>query len=118
MNTTIKTISIDIETYSSIDLVKCGVYKYAESPDFEILLFAYSVNEGDVCVVDVASGEEVPEEILAALADDSVEKWAYNAQFERVCLSSWLRRHHPEHFHSYSIPEDTVGDYISPYSWT
>ena len=58
MNTTIKTISIDIETYSSIDLVKCGVYKYAESPDFEILLFAYSVNEGDVCVVDVASGEE------------------------------------------------------------
>ena len=117
MNTTIKTISIDIETYSSVDLVKCGVYKYAESPDFEILLFSYSVNEGDVCVVDVASGEEVPEEILAALTDDSTEKWAYNAQFERVCLSNWLKRHHPEHFCSYSIPEDTVGDYISPYSW-
>ena len=117
MNTTIKTISIDIETYSSVDLVKCGVYKYAESPDFEILLFGYAINEGEVCVVDVASGEEVPEEILAALTDDSIEKWAYNAQFERVCLSNWLRRHHPEHFCSYSIAEDTVGDYISPYSW-
>ncbi len=117
MNTTIKTISIDIETYSSVDLVKCGVYKYAESPDFTILLFGYSINEGEVCVVDVASGEEIPEEILAALTDDSIEKWAYNAQFERVCLSNWLKRHHPEYFCSYSIPEDTVGDYISPYSW-
>ena len=117
MNTQIKTISIDIETYSSVDLVKCGAYKYAESPDFEILLFGYSINEGGVCVVDVASGEQVPEEILSALTDDSIEKWAYNSQFERVCLSNWLRRHHPEHFYSYSIPEDTVGDYISPYSW-
>lgn len=117
MNTTIKTISIDIETYSSVDLVKCGVYKYAESPDFTILLFGYAINEGEVCVVDVASGEEVSEEILAALTDDSTEKWAYNAQFERVCLSNWLKRHHPEHFCSYSIPEDTVENYISPYSW-
>ncbi len=117
MNTQIKTISVDIETYSSVDLVKCGAYRYAESPDFEILLFGYSINEGDVCVVDVASGEIIPEEILAALTDDSIEKWAYNAQFERVCLSNWLHRHHPEHFYSYSIPEDTVGDYISPYSW-
>ncbi len=117
MNITIKTISIDIETYSNVDLVKCGVYKYAESPDFEILLFGYAINEGEVCVVDVASGEEVPEEILAALTDDSIEKWAYNAQFERVCLSNWLRHHHPEYFCSYSIPEDTVVDYISPYSW-
>lgn len=117
MNTQIKTISIDIETYSSVDLVKCGAYKYAESPDFEILLFGYSINEGDVCVVDVASGEIIPEEILAALTDDSITKWAYNSQFERVCLSNWLRRHHPDYFSSYSIPEDTVGDYISPYSW-
>ena len=83
----IKTLSLDLETYSSVDLAKCGVYKYAESPDFEILLFAYCVNEEPVQVVDVACGEEVPVEVLAALTDDAVEKWAYNAQFERVCLS-------------------------------
>ena len=77
----IKTLSLDLETYSSVDLVKCGVYKYAESPDFEILLFAYSVNEEPVKVVDVACGEEVPEEVLASLTDNAVEKWAYNAQF-------------------------------------
>ncbi len=113
----IKTLSLDLETFSSVDLVKCGVYKYAESPDFEILLFGYSVNEGPVKVVDVACGEEVPEEILAALTDDAVEKWAYNAQFERVCLSNWLRRHHPEHFRSYGVPEDSVGGYLDPTSW-
>ena len=114
---TIKTLSLDLETYSSVDLPKAGLYRYAESPDFEILLFAFSVNEGPVQVVDVACGEEVPEAILAALTDDSVEKWAYNAQFERVCLSYWLRRHHPEHFRSYSIPEDTVGNYLDPSAW-
>ena len=113
----IKTLSLDLETYSSIDLAKCGVYKYAESPDFEILLFAYSVNERPVQVVDVACGEEVPEEILAALTDDSVEKWAYNAQFERVCLSYWLRREHPRHFKGYGVPEDSVGNYLNPSSW-
>lgn len=113
----IKTISLDLETYSSVDLVKCGVYKYAESPDFEILLFAYSVNGGPVQVVDVVSGEEVPEVILAALTDESVEKWAYNAQFERVCLSNWLRRHCPRHFRGYSIPEDSVGGFLSPHGW-
>ena len=113
----IKTLSLDLETYSSIDLAKCGVYKYAESPDFEILLFAYSVNECPVQVVDVACGEEVPEEILAALTDDSVEKWAYNAQFERVCLSYWLRRNHPRYFKSYGVPEDSVGGYLDPASW-
>lgn len=113
----IKTLSLDLETYSSVDLPKAGLYRYAESPDFEILLFAYSINEGPVQVVDVACGEEVPEEILAALTDDSVEKWAYNAQFERVCLSYWLRRHHPEHFSSYSIPEDSVGNYLDPSAW-
>ena len=107
---TIRTLSLDLETYSSVDLAKCGAYKYAESPDFEILLFAYSVNEGPVQVVDVACGEEVPEGILAALTDDAVEKWAYNANFERICLSNWLRRHHPRFFRSYSIPEDSVGD--------
>lgn len=113
----IKTLSLDLETYSSVDLTKCGVYKYAESPDFEILLFAYSINEQPVQVVDVACGEEVPEEILAALTDESVEKWAYNAQFERVCLSNWLRRRHPEHFASYSIPEDSVGGFLDPSGW-
>lgn len=113
----IRTLSLDLETYSSVDLVKCGVYKYVESPDFEILLFAYSVNNEPVQVVDIAGGEEIPEVILAALTDDFVEKWAYNAQFERVCLSNWLRRHHSEHFTSYSIPEDSVGGYLTPYAW-
>ena len=113
----IKTLSLDLETYSSIDLAKCGVYKYAESPDFEILLFAYSVNECPVNVVDIACGDEVPEEILAALTDDTVEKWAYNAQFERVCLSYWLRREHPRHFKGYGVPEDSVGNYLNPSSW-
>lgn len=113
----IKTLSIDLETYSSIDLAKCGVYKYAESPDFEILLFAYSVNESPVKVADVACGEEIPEDILAALTDDSVEKWAYNSQFERVCLSYWLRREHPRHFKGYGVPEDSVGNYLNPASW-
>ena len=113
----IKTLSLDLETYSSIDLAKCGVYKYAESPDFEILLFAYSVNECPVNVVDIACGDEVPEEILAALTDDTVEKWAYNAQFERVCLSYWLRREHPRHFKGYGVPEDSVGNYLNPASW-
>lgn len=113
----VKTLSIDLETFSSVDLVKCGVYKYAESPDFDILLFAYSADGAPVQVVDVACGEEVPEEILAALSDEAVEKWAYNAQFERVCLSSWLRRNYPQHFRSYSIPEDSVGNYLSPIGW-
>ena len=114
---TIKTLSCDLETYSSVDLAKCGVYRYCESPDFEILLFAYSVNEGPAQVVDVACGEEVPEEILAALTDDTVEKWAYNAQFERVCLSYWLRREYPLYFKGYGVPEDSVGNYLNPASW-
>ena len=111
------TLSLDLETYSSVDLAKCGVYKYAESQDCEILLFAYSVNEGPVQVVDVASGEEVPKEILYALTDENVEKWAYNAQFERVVLSVWLRRYYPDCFESYSIPEDTVSGYLDPCGW-
>lgn len=113
----ITTLSIDLETYSDVDLKKTGVYPYAESPNFEILLFAYSVNEGEVQVVDIACGETVPEEILAALTDDTVMKWAYNCQFERVCLSYWLKRNYPQYFESYSIPEDTVGNYLDPSSW-
>ena len=85
-----KRLSIDLETYSSVDLGKSGVYKYAESEDFGILLFAYSIDDGEVKVIDLASGEIIPEEILSALSDESVEKWAFNANFERVCLSRFL----------------------------
>ena len=88
----IETLSIDLETRGSVDLVKAGVYKYAESPDFAILLFGVSVNSGPVRVYDLACGETVPEEIVAALMDGSVIKSAFNAAFERVCLSVWLRR--------------------------
>jgi DNA polymerase len=86
-----KRLSLDLETFSSVDLGKCGVYKYAESPDFEILLFAYSVNGGEVRVIDLANGDTVPQDIIDAITDDAVEKWARNAAFERVCLSRWLR---------------------------
>ncbi|MEQ0488399.1 DNA polymerase [Anaerococcus murdochii] len=85
-----KRLSIDLETYSSVDLGKSGVYKYAESEDFEILLFAYSIDDGEVKVVDLASGEIIPEEILVELSDESIEKWAFNANFERACLSRFL----------------------------
>ena len=86
-----KHLSIDIETYSDIDLNKCGVYRYCESPSFEILLFAYSIDGGKVHVIDLADGETIPPEILAALSDEAVIKWAHNANFERVCLSRHLR---------------------------
>ena len=85
-----KTISIDIESYSDVNLVRCGVYKYAESPAFEILIFGYAVDGGEVQVVDLAQGESIPDEILEALTDESVTKWAFNASFERVCLSRYL----------------------------
>lgn len=113
----IHTLSIDLETFSDVDLKKCGVYKYAESPNFEILLFGVSVDSGEVTVYDLASGDTVPEEIIKAFSDDSVIKWAYNASFERVCLSVWLRRNYPQYFSSYSIEEDTVRNYLDPSSW-
>ena len=94
-----KSIEIDIETYSDVDLSKCGVYKYASSPNFEILLFGYSVDGGEVRVVDLCQGEEIPAEILKALSDESVTKWAFNALFERVCLSNYL------------------GEWLEPESW-
>jgi len=94
-------ISIDIETFSSANLQKSGVYRYAESDDFEILLFGYSVDCGQVQVVDLACGEEIPAEIINALMDDSVTKWAFNAMFERVCLSKWLN----------------LKEYLDPASW-
>ncbi|KGK87341.1 XRE family transcriptional regulator [Clostridium sp. HMP27] len=111
------TLSIDLETFSDVDLKKCGMYKYAESPNFEILLFAYSINGGEVIVIDLASGEEVPIEIISALSDESVTKWAFNSAFERICLSAWLRKNYLEHFSSYSNSNDTVGNYLNPSSW-
>ena len=113
----IETLSLDLETYSGYDLSKCGVYKYAESPDAEILLFGYSINNDPVVVIDVANGEEIPQDVLKALIDDTVTKWAFNATFERIFLSVWLKRNYPEYFSSYSIPEDTVGNYLDPSSW-
>ena len=113
----IESISIDIETYSDRDLKKCGVYKYAESPNAELLLFGYSINNDPVTVIDVAQGEEVPEYILKALTDDNIIKWAYNASFERIFLSVWLKRNYPQYFVSYSIDEDTVSNYLDPSAW-
>ena len=113
----IKNLSLDLETKSSVDIAKCGVYKYAESPDFEILLFGVSVNHGPITVYDLACEDTVPDEIIAALSDDRVTKWAYNAAFERVCLSVWLRRYYPQHFKTYSIPGDPVQNYLDPSSW-
>ena len=85
-----KSLGIDLETFSSVDLTKCGVYRYASSPDFDILLFGYSVDSGEVRVVDLACGEEIPADIVAALSDDSVIKWSYNNNFERICLSNYF----------------------------
>ena len=85
-----KKLSIDIETFSDIDLIKCGVYKYADSPAFEILLFAYSIDDGEINIIDLVNGEELPEEIAEAIKSDTVIKTAFNAQFERVCLSKHL----------------------------
>lgn len=113
----IQNISIDIETYSDIDLGACGVYRYTESPDFEILLFGYAINGGTVQVVDLAGGETLPREVMAAFTDEHVTKWAFNASFERICLSAWLRRNYPQYFCSYGAPEDTVGNYLDPTSW-
>lgn len=113
----INSLSLDLETFSDVDLNKCGVYRYARSQAFEILLFGVSVNGGEVRVYDLAQGETVPMEIIKALTDDSVLKWAFNASFERVCLSEWLRKYYPQYFESYSIHEDTVGDYLDPASW-
>jgi DNA-directed DNA polymerase len=98
-----KTINIDIETFSSINISKSGVYKYVESEDFEVLLFAYSIDGGKTEIVDIANGEELSEEIIQALLDDNVIKWAFNAQFERICLSRFLKF--------------TKGTYLNPKSW-
>ena len=110
-------MSIDLETYSDVDISKCGAYKYAESDNFEILLFGVSIDGGEVQVFDLACGDTIPDDILVALSDDTVTKWAFNANFERICLSNWLKRHHPEHFKGYRIPEDPASKYLNPSSW-
>ena len=109
--------TIDIETRSDKDISKCGVYAYTDTPYFDILLFAYSVDGQPVQVVNMANDEEIPENILAALADENVVKRAFNCNFERICLSKYLHENNPQYFQSYSISEDTVGDYLSPENW-
>lgn len=96
-------LEIDIETFSSVNLAKAGVYRYAESPDFEVLLFGYSVDGGEVKVGDLVKGEKIPEEVMSALEDEAVTKWAFNAQFERICISRML---------GYE-----AGTYLVPASW-
>lgn len=110
-------LHLDLETRSSVDISKGGVYKYASSPDFEILLLGYAADGGEVNVIDLASGEVVPEEVLLALVDDSVTKWAHNCAFERVALSYWLRRHRPDLFVGYGIDGDPTQNYLDPASW-
>ena len=110
-------LHLDIESRSSVDLAKGGVYKYASSPDFEILLFGYAADDGEVNVVDLASGEAVPDDILRALTDDSITKWAHNCSFERVALSFWLRRHYPDLFAGYGIDGDPTQGFLDPAAW-
>lgn len=112
-----KEMSIDLETYSDVNITKCGAYKYAESDEFEILLFGVSIDSGPITVYDLACGDTIPKEILAALSDGNVTKWAFNASFERICLSNWLKKHRPEYFTGYSITEDPAGQYLDPASW-
>ena len=113
----INMITIDIETKSDKDISKCGIYAYTDTPYFDILLFAYSIDGQPVQVVDMANGEEIPENVLTALVDENVIKKAFNVNFERVCLSKYLRKNYPQYFQSYSIDEDTVGDFLNPESW-
>ena len=100
----IKTLSIDLETRSGADIGKTGVYRYAEDPEFDILLFGVSINGGPVTVYDLASGDVVPQEIIEALRDETVIKYAYNASFERICLSYWMWKKDIEH----TIPNATI----------
>ena len=113
-----KALSIDLETYSSVDLGKSSVYRYVESPDFDILLLGFSADGSQVQVVDLAQGEQIPPEIIDALSDERVHKWAFNANFERVCLSEWLRRNsYPLHNEHYSTPDDPCMGYLDPAGW-
>ena len=113
----IHTLSIDLETRSGADLKKTGVYRYTEDPEFDILLFGYSADGGPVDVIDVASGEPIPEEILQAVVSEETVKWAYNATFERICLSAWLRKHRSDLFRGYGDESDSTRNYLNPASW-
>ncbi|NSX28465.1 DNA polymerase [Gardnerella vaginalis] len=108
-------LSVDLETFSSVNLGKCGVYKYAESEDFEILLFGYSVDGSEVQVVDLAQGETIPDTVLSALTDETVTKWAFNAQFERVCLSRYLRDKGININPSQTVKSESL--FLNPSSW-
>lgn len=114
-----QSLSIDIETYSSVSLQKSGVYRYAEAEDFEILLFGYSVDSGPVQVIDLACGGRIPQEILAALTDNAVTKWAFNANFERVCLSRYLSdlEFSLDPFHDNHPSFQECARYLNPESW-
>lgn len=110
-------MSIDLETYSDIDIKKSGVYKYAESDNFEILLFAVSIDGGPVIVYDLASGDKLSDNLIDALVDNTVIKWAFNATFERVCISYWLKKNYPDKFKGYGSENDTTSNYLNPVSW-
>lgn len=114
-----QTLSIDIETYGDVNLSKCGVYKYAELPDFEILLFGYSADGSEVTVIDLAQGERLPQEIIEALTNDTVIKWAFNANFERVCLSRYLRDLGVslDPFHDNHPLSTVCARFLNPESW-
>ncbi len=112
----IHTLSIDLETRSGADLKKTGVYRYTENPDFAILLFGYSADGGPVKVIDMAQDEPMPEEILQAIISEETTKWAFNASFERICLSAWLRKYHPDRFPRYGEDEAQC-NYLHPRSW-
>ena len=112
-----KTLEIDLETRSDRDITKCGVYAYVDSPYFAITLMSVSVDGGAVRLYDLANGDRVPDHILSALSDENVVKRAFNVNFERVCISKYLREEYPQFFRSYSIDADTVGDYLSPVGW-
>lgn len=103
-----RSLYCDLETYSHVNLTKSGVYPYAADPEFELLLFGYSIDGGPVEVVDLASGDRLPDKVLAALVDPGVVKWAHNAAFERIALSAWLPRHHPDL---------VTGEYLDPRQW-
>lgn len=108
---------IDLETRSDADITRTGVYRYADSPYFDILLFAVSIDDAPVQVYDLAQNDIIPDNILHALADHNVMKHSFNASFERVCISVWLKRNYPELFHGYGDPQDSVSDYLDPESW-
>ena len=114
-----KTLSIDIETYSSVSLQKSGVYRYVEAPDFEILLFGYSIDGAPVKLIDLTCGEKIPEDILDALTDDTVTKWAFNANFERICLSQHMKNlgMSLDPFHDNHPLSTEMARYLNPEGW-